>query len=136
VREVYIEILLVDESRIVTALAFLSPTNKAPNSEGQRLYLTKQREIHESQSHLIEIDLLRQGEHTVAAPREELLKMGTWDYLICLHRGGDGLRYEVWPVTTRQRLPRIRVPLTGDDPDLALELQPIFDKCYDAGPYA
>lgn len=136
VREVFIQILLVDENRIVTAIEFLSPTNKAPGSEGQRLYLAKQHELHQSESHLLEIDLLREGAHTIAVPREELVKIGSWDYLICLHRGGDGFRYEVRPVTTRQRLPRIRVPLNGDDPDLALDLQHIYDRCYDAGPYA
>jgi hypothetical protein len=39
------------------------------------------------------------------------------------------------PVTVRQRLPRIRVPLAAEDPDLTLDLQPILDRCYDAGPY-
>jgi hypothetical protein len=137
VREVFIEILLVpDENRLITGIEILSPTNKAANSDGRRLYLAKQQEMLASPSHLIEIDLLRQGEHTVAAPYGELRKMGTWDYLVCLHRGGDGLRYEVWPNTVRQRLPRIRVPLTGSDPDLTLDLQSIFDRCYDAGPYS
>jgi len=136
-REVFIEILPVaDESRVITVIEVLSPSNKTAGSEGRQLYLTKQREVLESQTHLIEIDLLRTGEHTVAAPREGLLKKGKWDYLVCLHRGGQGMRYEVWAIQLQQQLPCISVPLADGDPDIALDLQAVFNRCYDACGYA
>jgi hypothetical protein len=95
-REVFIEILSLPEpSRVVTVIKVLSPSNKVAGSPGRQLYLTKQQEIFESQTHLIEIDLLRRGEHTVLAPREILGQRGRWDYLVCLHRGGQGRRCEV-----------------------------------------
>ncbi|MCS6863297.1 MAG: DUF4058 family protein [Abditibacteriales bacterium] len=84
---------------------------------------------------MIEIDLLRTGAHTVALPRERLLRHRTWDYLVSLHRGG-GNRFEVWAFTLRQRLPRFSVPLANGDPDVVLDLQAVFDRCYDAGGYA
>lgn len=138
VREVFIQILSLREAnRVVTVIEVLSPSNKTAGNEGRQLYLTKQREILESQTHLIEIDLLRQGEHTVALPREALLQRDIqWDYLVCLHRGGQGRRYEVWPIRLRQRLPRIWVPLSEGDPDVVLDLQKVFDRCYDEGAYA
>ena len=37
--------------------------------------------------------------------------------------------------TLRQRLPRIRVPLASGDPDIVLDLQAVFDHCYDAAAY-
>lgn len=136
-REVFIEILPVaDESRVITVIEVLSPSNKAVGSPGRQLYLTKQQELFESQAHLIEIDLLRRGEHTVVAPREQLLGRGNWDYLVCLHRGGQGNRCEVWPVTLRQPLPRIHVPLADGDPAVVLDLQAVFNRCYDQGAYA
>jgi hypothetical protein len=136
IREVYIEILSVaDQSRVVTVIEVLSPSNKIAKSDGRHLYLTKQREILSSPTHLIEIDLLRQGEHTVAAPREMLLRKGKWDYLVCLHRGGQKGRYEVWAITMRQRLPRIHIPLSDGDPDVVLDLQSVFNRCYDEGAY-
>ena len=136
IREVYIEILsLADQSRVVTVIEVLSPSNKIAGSEGRQLYLTKQREILSSQTHLIEIDLLRQGEHTVAAPREMLVRRGKWDYLVCLHRGGQKGRYEVWAITLQQRLPRIHIPLQNGDPDVVLDLQSVFNRCYDEGAY-
>jgi hypothetical protein len=136
-REVFIEILSVgDTSRVVTIIEVLSPSNKTAGSEGRQLYLTKQHEILQSATHLLEIDLLHYGEHTVAAPRVSLTEMGTWTYLVCLHRGGQGGRYEVWATTLRQRLPRIRVPLAAGDADVVLDLQAVFDRCYDEGAYA
>ena len=136
IREVYIEILSVaDQSRVVTVIEILSPSNKIAGSEGRQLYLTKQREILSSQTHLIEIDLLRKGEHTVAAPREMLLKRGKWNYLVCLHRSGQKGRYEVWAITLQQRLPRIHIPLQDGDPDVVLDLQAVFNRCYDEGAY-
>lgn len=136
-REVFIEILAIgDESRVVTVIEVLSPSNKTAGTPGRDLYLTKQKELLESQTHLIELDFLHYGEHTVAPPRERLLAHGTWDYLVSLHRGGQGYRYEVWAVTLRQRLPRIRVPLADAHPDVVLDLQVVFDRCYDAAAYA
>jgi len=138
VREVFIQILSLREAnRVVTVIEVLSPSNKTANSEGRRLYLAKQRELLASQTSLIEIDLLRHGEHTVAITREALLHRGLqWDYIVCLHRGGQGQRYEVWPIHVRQRLPRIRVPLAQGEPDVVLNLQVVFDRCYEEGAYA
>ena len=137
IREVFVEILPVgEESRVVTVIEVLSYSDKTPGHEGRKLYLTKQQEILKSQTHLIEIDLLRTGENTVAVSREQLLKKCKWDYLVCLHRGGEGNRFEVWPITVRQRLPRIHVPLADGDPDVVLDLQAVFDRCYDEGAYA
>ena len=89
----------------------------------------------QSSAHLIEIDLLRRGAHTVAVPHASLHRQGAWHYLTCLHRGGQGARYEVWAVTVRQRLPRFAVPLAFGDPDVVLELQTVFNRCYDEGAY-
>jgi hypothetical protein len=136
IREVFLEIVTVEEeSRVVTTIEVLSPSNKAAGSIGRQKYRNKQRQILRSETHLLEIDLLRRGAHTVAAPHASLLEKGRWDYLICLHRGGQGGRYEVWPNTLRQPLPGIRIPLLEGDPDVLLDLQMVFDRCYDAGPY-
>ena len=53
---------------MVTTIEVLSPRNKTAGSEGRKLYRQKQREILSSDTHLLEIDLLRAGQHTVAAP--------------------------------------------------------------------
>ena len=124
-----------DESRVVTVIEVLSPANKAAGSEGRQLYLAKQRDLLAGETSLIEIDLLRRGEHTVAPPRQDLIPYGPWDYLVSLHRGGESLRYEAWLNGVRDRLPCISVPLSPGDDDVPLPLQPVFVRCYDTGRY-
>ncbi|CAN5731949.1 DUF4058 family protein [soil metagenome] len=137
VREGFIEILPVaDQERVIAVIELLSPANKASKATGRNLYQAKQKQILASPVHLLEIDLLRQGVHTVAAPRDRLLRRGPFDYLASLSRGDRRDRFEVWAIPLRQRLPRIAVPLANGDPDVSLDLQPLFDRCYEAGGYA
>lgn len=136
VREGFLEVRNLSSGRVVTAIEVLSHANKARASEGRRLYLTKQRELLESEISFLEIDLLRAGEHTVAPPRGDLQARGSWDYRISLHRGGGQPQtFEVWPVHLRSRLPRVRVPLVAGEPDVILDLQAAFDRAYDNGRY-
>ncbi|MEW4566791.1 DUF4058 family protein [Tautonia sp. JC769] len=137
IREGFVEILPArDPDRVVTVIELLSPSNKASGTTGREAYLAKQDEVLRSPAHLIEIDLLRSGQHTVAAPRDALARRGIYDYLVSLNRATRRIRFEVWARTIRDRLPRVAVPLLGDDPDLVLDLQPMLDRCYDLGAYA
>jgi hypothetical protein len=137
VREPYIEIHALGENqRVVTVIEFLSPANKAAGSKGRRLYLSKQRGLLKSRTHLVEIDFLRAGAHTVAISKDRLLRRGRWDYLVCVHHVDPPRRYWVWPILLRDRLPAIRIPLAGGDDDLPVDLQPILDRRYDSGRYA
>lgn len=136
-REGFIEIVqLGQQRRVVAAIEVLSPSNKSRGHPGQRLYLAKQKKILRSRTHLIEIDLLRRGRHTVAAPKDLLRNETDWDYLVCLHRGGEVDEFEVWPMKLRDRLPRISVPLANKDPAVVLDLQEVLNRTYDAGRYA
>jgi hypothetical protein len=122
---------------LVAVIELLSPANKTPNSEGRRRYLQKQHDLLRSTAHLLEIDLLHYGEHTVFLPREALLReRAAWDYLIALHRAGES-RYagEVWFVRLSERLPRVRVPLLPEDPEVVIDLQDAVDTVYAQGRY-
>jgi hypothetical protein len=131
-REPFIEIGLGRKpGKLVGVIEVLSPTNKNPG-DGRELYLEKQEELRHSAAHLIEIDLLRAGRHTVMVPRERLDENG-WDYLVCLHKGGWGNKFRVWPTALADRLPRFAVPLAGKDADIILDLQALLDRCYEAG---
>ena len=118
-----------DWSLVVTAIEILSPGNKTPHSEGRRMYLRKQQETLRRNAHFIEIDLLRDGPPTVAASEIATLD-APYDYIVCLHRGGEGARFEVWPNRLRARLPVIRVPLRPGDPDLIFDLQTVIEQVY------
>jgi hypothetical protein len=58
--EGYLEVRQVGTGKVVTVLEVLSPKNKQAG-EGRNQYEAKRRKILESQTHLVEIDLLRQG---------------------------------------------------------------------------
>lgn len=89
-----------------------------------------------SDVHLLEIDLLRQGELTVALPPNALAELPNHHYRIVLSRANQRNKREVWTVHLRKRLPRISAPLLSPDPDVVVDLQAFFDHCYDNGAYA
>jgi hypothetical protein len=125
------------EDRLVAAIEVLSPANKTRGNPGRDSYLDKQREVLAGQTHLIEIDLLRGGEHTTAVPHDlAVAKAGAFDYHVCVHRFDQPSIYYVYPIKLERRLPGILIPLLPGDPDASLSLQAVFDRAYDEGPYS
>jgi hypothetical protein len=134
--ETYIAILdRKHGKKVVTVIEVLSPTNKVAGA-GRDSYLQKQREVDEGYVHLVEIDLLRLGAHVLSVPEGLAKAQGPYDYLVCVNRA-EGTRnaFELYPLTIRDRLPRIAIPLADDDPDIALDIQAAFDKTYELGFY-
>lgn len=122
--------------RLVASIEVLSPTNKTPRQKGWKLYRRKQREILKSEVHLIEIDFLRGGTHTTAVPLDRALeKTGLFDYHVCIHRFDESEEFLVYPIRLEQQLPELAVPLLPGDTPVLLDLQKVFDRCYDAGQY-
>jgi hypothetical protein len=136
VHESYIEILdLQSGKRVVTVIEVVSPANKFPG-KGRQAYQEKQGQVLRSDTHLVEIDLLRAGQHVAAVPEWRIRGGQRYDYLVCVNRA-QGLRdwYDLYPRRLRERLPRIGVPLAGDDPDVPLDLQTAIAQIYEAGGY-
>ncbi|MBI3469140.1 MAG: DUF4058 family protein [Planctomycetes bacterium] len=122
--------------RLVTTIEVLSHSNKMPGEHGRDLYLRKQCEVLGSKVHLVEIDLLRAGEHTTAVPRDRLLaETGPFDYHVCVHRFDNLEDYFVYPIQLDQPLTDIVIPLLPGDPDVTLNVQAAFNRTYDTGPY-
>jgi hypothetical protein len=124
--------------RLVTVIEVLSPTNKEANSKGRELYLRKQGEVLKSDVHLVEIDLLRDGEYTLAPPLNRLREKvrQPWHYLISISRADDPEHFLLYPRTVRERLPVIPVPLAFGEGNAPLDLQTVFNQCYEDGAYA
>lgn len=137
VHETYVAILDRQyRRRIVTVIELLSPTNKYAGP-GRKSYRAKQRAVMRSTTHLVELDFLRLGPHVLAVAESAVRAGKPYEYLISVNRAYD-LReeFELYRVRLRQRLPRIRVPLGADDPDVVLDLQAVLQRVYDAGDYA
>lgn len=122
-------------NRVVTVIEVLSPSNKRAGTEARKKYLEKQAELRQSDVSLMEIDLLRGGEHTVAVPEDVMLGFGPIHYRIVCRRASRREAAEVYPLSLRQRLPRVRVPLLAPDPDAVVDLQPLVERAYAAGGY-
>ena len=138
-REPFIEIYTRGEEgkRLVASIEVLSLANKTPGEHGRDLYRRKQKELLGSQVHLVEIDLLRGGEHATAVPLEAARDAcGPFDYHVSVHPFDDLETFLVYPIRLEDRLPPIAIPLLPGDPPVTLDLQAVFDRCYDAGPYA
>ncbi len=120
-------------NRIVTAIEVLSPDNKK-SGPGRDSYLNKQEELWEAGAHLVEIDLLRMGRTTVRLAGDELDRLAPHDYLVAVTRCVP-TRCELYGFALQQRLPRISIPLANGDPDVPLDLQSVFQRCWESGPY-
>jgi hypothetical protein len=136
--EPFVEIYLGrgSERRLVTCIELLSLSNKTSGEHGRDLYLRKQGEILYGKVHLVEIDLLRGGEHTTAVPRHKLAKAaGEFEYHVSIHRFDNLEDFFVYPIRLTEPLPEIAIPLLSGDSPLLVDLQGVFQHTYDAGPY-
>ena len=114
----------VAERRLVTVIEILSPVNKQGN--GLREYVDKRTSILQTQTHLLEIDLLRGGS------RIPLIgDLPPTPYYVFLSRFTHRPRTSVWAVGLRDRLPVVPVPLLPPDPDAPLDLQAAVNACFD-----
>jgi hypothetical protein len=136
VHESYVTILdRASGQRVVTVIEVVSPGNKY-HGAGRTSYIDKQEEVRASDAHLVEIDLLRAGHHVLAVSEAVARRQGPYAYLVSVNRAvRRRTRFELYPRGLRSRLPRIRVPLAGNDPDVILDLQAVLEKTYDAGSY-
>jgi hypothetical protein len=130
-RENFVEIYEADpEQRLVTTIEVLSPSNKRPGTEGWDQYQSKRRSALLGGIHLVEIDLLRDGQ------RPPMLD--PWPdspYTLSVARAFRDQRCQVWPAYFQQPLPEIFVPLAEPDTDIALQLQPMIEAIYERSRY-
>ncbi len=121
----YLEIRTAAGDEVVCVLEVLSPTNKDPHT-GRDAYLGKRARLLQSSSHLVELDLLRGGSRLPMAQ-----PLPAADYFVLVSRLERRPDCGVWPLSVRDRLPTIPIPLAGDDADVALDLQAALDAAYD-----
>jgi hypothetical protein len=123
IQERYLEIREVTTGRVVTVIELLSPKNKR-SGVGRNTYLQKRRQIMISQTHLIEIDLLRAG--------EPLPMMGAVasHYRILVSPSSSRPKAQLYAFNLREPIPTIAVPLDGSA-TIPLDLQPLLHQVYD-----
>ena len=128
VHEPFIEIRDRETREVITVIELLSPKNKATGSDREQ-YVGKRKAILASNTHLVEIDLLRGGE------RMPVQDLPTSDYVVMVSRSYERPRVELWPIALRDPLPLIPVPLRLGDHDATLELGRLLHEQFDAAGY-
>jgi hypothetical protein len=132
--ETFIEIIDIGSvRRVVTVIEVLSVSDKMP-SDAQNKYFARRRELFDCNVSLVEIDLLRKGQHVVAVPEKRIPPTERTPHRVCVRRGSS-LDFELYPLRLRERLPAIRIPLRTTDADVPLDLQALIDQCYRNGGY-
>lgn len=124
-----VEVRETRTDRLITAIEILSPVNKRPGPQRES-YLRKRRELFRSDVHVIELDLLRDGQRS---PLEVLPPPAA--YYISLGRADNRPTVDVWAVQLQERLPCIPIPLTDPDPDVALDLGAVVHEVYKRGAF-
>jgi Protein of unknown function (DUF4058) len=129
VRDVWIEIVRVPEITPVTVIEVLSPTNKV--GAGFLEYSQKRRATIHRDVHLVELDLLLRGERL---PMDRPLPPG--DFYALLSRVDQRPHCDVYSWTLRDPFPPVPIPLLQPDPDVLLDLKPVFAREYEEGRYS
>lgn len=130
--EQFVEIRQRSDGKLITLVDMVSPANKT-STGGRQAYLDKRRECRASNSNLVEIDLVLQGEPMLDYAREGLPE---WDYAVTVTRSTQPERYEIYTSTLDKRLPRFRLPLAADDRDTVVDLHSAFGRAFDQGSFA
>src|SRR5690348_29309 len=68
-KEAFIEVRQRSDGRLITLLEVVSPANKL-TSEGRRQYLQRRAEVRGLNAHLVEIDLILQGQSLIETARD------------------------------------------------------------------
>lgn len=123
VPQVSVEIRDVAQRRLVTVIEILSPANK--QGPGAVEYHQRRIALLQTAVHLLEIDLLRGGTRI-----QLVAELPPAAYYVYLSRIERRPMTQVWPISLRERLPVVPVPLLPPDPDVALDLQAAVDACF------
>jgi hypothetical protein len=128
ISERYLEIREVQTGKVITAIEILSPKNKK-TGEGREAYLRKRRRVLQTQTHFIEIDLLRINPSFLQG------QLPPSDYHILVSRSHERPAADLYPFSIRDRIPNFSIPLRLDELEPTLDLQILVDQVYQRGRY-
>lgn len=124
----FLEVMTVGESKLVTVIEMLRPSNKLLGPD-RELFVKRRSMVLGSSAHYIEFDLLR-GE-----PRMPLGASPPHDYSILLSRFERRPKIEFWANQLRDPLPTIPVPLLPGVAEATLDVKGVLDRVYDGAHY-
>lgn len=130
-RHLFLEIRNRLSQRTITVLEVLSPSNKTRGADREQ-YLGKRRTLLSTPVNFVEIDLLRGG------PRLPLAsEIAGSTYYALASSYAERPRVAFWPISLRDPLPQIPIPLSLDNASnfAWLDLQQALHRVYDSADY-
>ncbi|MEL6605325.1 MAG: DUF4058 family protein [Cyanobacteria bacterium J06614_10] len=128
VRHRYLEIRSLRTRDAIAVIEILSPVNK--RGVGRQKYESKHLEILESQTHLVEIDLLHEGQ-----PMPVLHYKEKSHYRVLVSESSQRPKAQLYPFNLQDPIPSFWVPLKSEDSAIVVELKPLLDELYELSGY-
>ncbi len=125
IKEGYLEIREVSTGKVITVVEVLSPTNKRTKS-GRKSYLEKREKILQSNTNLVEIDLIRNGDKMPI-----LTNISDTDYRILIVRSHHLPSAQLFAFTVREAIPNLTIPLEQQEQEIELNLQNLLLEIYE-----
>jgi Protein of unknown function (DUF4058) len=125
VKESYLEVRDINTREVVTVIEILSPKNKR-SGEGRNTYEKKRLQVLGSLSHLVEIDLLREGKPMTILPKEV-----PSDYRILVSNSEHRPKADLYAFNLQNKIPSFSLPLRNKDVEPLLDLQTLINELYD-----
>jgi hypothetical protein len=129
VRESYLEIRDLKAGTVITVIEVLSPTNKR-TGKGRSVYEDKRNAVLESATHLVEVDLLRDGQ-----PMPMRSQLPQSDYRLLVSRAPDRPKAQLYAFNLEQPIPIFNLPLKPADAELPVDLQSLLGTIYNQARY-
>jgi len=129
IREGYLEIRDIATGAVITTIEVLSPTNKRPG-KGRNAYESKRNMVLESATHLVEIDLLREG-----MPMAMLGVVPPSHYRILVSRAEQRPKAQLYAFNLSQAISTWTLPLKPKDAEVLVDLQSLLWQIYNQARY-
>lgn len=129
IKQGYLEIREVSTGQVITVVEILSPVNKR-SGKGRQQYEEKRNRILNSDTHLVEIDLLREGQPMAYFSREAVS-----DYRVLVSRAALRPQAELYGFNLPDLIPTFPMPLMGVEQGPAVNLNQLLQAVYDQGSF-
>ncbi len=123
VQQAYLQVRDVATQEVVTAIEVLSPANK--RGDGRKKYDVKRQAVLGSLTHLVEIDLLRDGE-----PLPMMFPSVASHYRILVSRSHTRPIADLYAFNVTDRIPNFPIPLRSEDAEPIVDVQTIVNELY------
>jgi hypothetical protein len=132
-KEQFIHLIETGSNRLISVIEFLSPSNKV--GEGLSDFRKKRRKLLASGVNFIEIDLVRSGDWRALLRPHLCPRKGIAPYRFTIRMPSDPGAVHFQPISLRQPLPNVPIPLRQGETPATLPLQALLDQTYANGRY-